>query len=212
MCCPVKKKTVSSRNLKKTWICGNILDLVKKQQNMYLLFRQSKVNQATYSRFKNFVTYRIRNAKFNYYSRKFDQFKSNTKESWRDINNILGRKKTISDNLFEVNIDDRLVTDPGDVANAFNLHFSTIGQRIGQSVRACANSHGEFLTGNYLSLFMFSYVTSSDVDQTFPSLKNKLTDINTIPNHVLKVISHIISPVLSVIFNNSISQGIYPVS
>ena len=43
MCCPVKKKTVSSRNLKKPWICGNILELVKKRQNMYLLFRQSKV-------------------------------------------------------------------------------------------------------------------------------------------------------------------------
>ena len=48
-----------------------------------------------YSRFRNFVKNQIRQAKINYFARKFKQFKGDCKSTWKQINSII-RPNTIN--------------------------------------------------------------------------------------------------------------------
>ena len=67
LCCPIRTKTLSPKNTTKPWISGEICANVKKRQNYYSLVRQNKMSQQFYSRFRNFVTNQIRQAKINYF-------------------------------------------------------------------------------------------------------------------------------------------------
>ena len=58
--------------------------------------------------------------------------------------------------------------------------------------------------------FFFATVAYKDVENYILSLKNKSSDITTVPAKVLKFVRIIISPVLSEIINDSFSQGIFP--
>ena len=47
-----------------------------------------------YARFRYFVTNQIRQAKINYFARKFKQFKGDCKSTWKQINSIIRRTES----------------------------------------------------------------------------------------------------------------------
>ena len=87
--CPIRTKTLSPKNTTKPWISGEICANIKKRHNYYSLVRQNKMSRQFYSRFRNFDTNQIRQAKINYFARKFKQFKGDCKSTWKQINSII---------------------------------------------------------------------------------------------------------------------------
>ena len=74
-CCPVKSKKMSYKDFLKPWITRDIKILIKKRQNLFLLFHNNKVSSQTYKRVRNYVSNKIRYEKNRYYGMKFDQFR-----------------------------------------------------------------------------------------------------------------------------------------
>ena len=72
---PVRTKTVPHRSLVKNWIGGQVLEKIKKRQNMYLLYRLNKVGHAAYKRYCSSVTSMIRKAKRTYFLKYFPSIK-----------------------------------------------------------------------------------------------------------------------------------------
>ena len=208
--CPIKSKTISVRSFNKPWIRGDILDNVKKRQNMYILFKQRKIGKVAFNRFKNFVTQQIRASKRNYYFQKFEDFKSDVRQSWKFINSVLGRRRLVGERNINLVVGDVVLTDECCVANTFNNFFSQIGKNISDSIPDNIHEPSTFMTGNYINSFMFSEILPSDVDCTIRSLCNKKVNVNSIPVNIIKRISYIISPVLASIFNRSVLHGIFP--
>ena len=89
LCCSIRTKTLSPKNTTKPWILGEICANIKKRQNYYSHDRQNKMSHQFYSRFKKFVPNKIREAKINYFARKFQQFKGDCKSTWKQINSII---------------------------------------------------------------------------------------------------------------------------
>ena len=176
---------------------------------MYILFRPGLISKIAYSRYKNFVTNKIRMSKRAYYKNKFEGFKSDIKSSWRCINKLLGRRNIGRSNTIHLQSNGHLLSDQRLVAEALNVHFSSVGRNISQSVRACTTSHLHFMRSNMLNSFMFSVISPSDVEKVIYSLKNKSVNTNCVPNSVMKKIAPIMAPILSVLFNKSVMQGIY---
>ena len=209
--CPIIKKSVSPKKLTKPWICQNILSLIRKRQNLFVLLKRNKVSKLAYNRYKNFVTKTIRDAKEKYFEKKFSDFKSDAKKTWKLINGIFRPGSYLkNDAIDHVIVNDVKIYDKYEMATAFNEYFVNIGSNIAQSVHSQPDDHKRYLRGNYPNSFYFSPVSSHEINSVICSLKNKQSSINCTPTKVLKYISKIIAPVLCHIINHSIQQGVFP--
>ena len=124
-----------------------------------------------YSRFRNFVTNQIRQAKINYFAPKFQQFKGDCKRTWKQINSIILpntiNKKNIINKICE---NDITYVTKHDISNVLNSYFVNIGKRISESMNAGPNDHYQYLKGNYINSLFFSPVSSADVEEIILSL------------------------------------------
>ena len=177
---------------------------------MYVLYRHGRIGKRAYSQFKNMVTNRIRNSKRTYYIDKFEGFKFDLKNSWKCINKLLGRKTAARNDSIKLRTGDQYLTNELAVAKAFNAQFSSVGSKISQSVRTCNVSPVNFLKGNFSNSFVFSSVLPTEVEKVIHSLKNKSCNIRCLPISALKSVAHIVAPILAVLFNKSITLGIFP--
>ena len=69
----------------------------------------------------------LRTAKRLYYEKKLNNVQSNTRATWKVLNEILNRSKRNSNRYSTFKADDREVTDPVEIANKFYSYFSSIG-------------------------------------------------------------------------------------
>ena len=210
--CPIKIKKISFKDLKKPWISNDIKILIKKRFNLYILYRTHKISYYSFTRYRNFVTSRIRDAKKTYYENKFTEFKHNARESWKIINSII-RNKTKSDPVIKkLIVDDITFEEPKDIANILNDHFSKVGSKIAQSFKSDINDHRKYLNNPKDSSFFFCPVLPQDVKIVILNLKSKKPSINSYGIDVLKYLSNVISPVLASLINRSVTSGTFPQS
>ena len=219
ICCPIKSRAVSPKFFKKPWISRKILKNIKKRQNYFTLYKQRKLSKENYSRFRNFVNNQIRTSKKEYYAKLFENYKNDTKSTWRAINKILNptkSKKPVS--IKKLLYKNETLTNNLDITNAFNDFFCNVGKEISESlhqnpqeIETVNCNHLTYLNdNNFMNSFYFNPCNSLDVISIIKSLKNKKSHINSIPVSVLKFISNLISPIISHIINKSIQASIFP--
>ena len=127
--CPVRIKKISTKDRKKPWINGNLKDLIKRRQNLFVLKKLGKISPVAYSRYRNFVTSSLRQAKKTFFANLFEKIKNHTKSVWSEINKILNPNKCLAkvNTIKAILLDNELNEDPHDIANAFNEYFCSIG-------------------------------------------------------------------------------------
>ena len=89
LCCPIKSKTLSNKDLKKFWITREILSNII---HYVALYCQNEIPKDFYTHLGNFVTGQIRRSKKDYYEHKFNAAKNDIKETCRIVNNIISTK------------------------------------------------------------------------------------------------------------------------
>ena len=213
--CPVRTKIVSPKDKEKPWVNSNLKFLIKQRERLFLIYKQNMVEESVYRNFRNSVNNKLKQSKKLYYQRAFHGVKSDVKKTWKILNRVL--KPTNSRTKSEIKkivVDNVTYTEPEEIANLFNDFFSTIGENLNNSMPQ-TNSSINDSTNNIptqLNSFFFSPITSSNVHQIILSFKNKSSDISTYSIRTLKYISDIISPVLSLLINKSITDGYFPKS
>ena len=109
-----------------------------------------------YSRFRNFVANQIRQAKINYFARKFQQFKGDCKSTWKQINSIIRpnriNKKDIINTICE---NDITYVTKHDISNLLNSYFINIGKHISESMNVGPYDHYQYLKGITMLIHYF---------------------------------------------------------
>ena len=92
----IVKKPVLGCKFKRPWLTNGLLKSIQKKHRLYKTYfkNPNQKNKKMFTHFRNKLTGLLRIAKNNYYSSVFDKIKSNTKEMWNQINDILGKRKT----------------------------------------------------------------------------------------------------------------------
>ena len=74
----------------------------------------------------------IKNAKKSYYLKSFTACDGNSRKTWEIINEVTGRKseKAI---INELEFEDKILTDPTEIAQGFNKFFAEIGPLFAQA-------------------------------------------------------------------------------
>ena len=152
----------------------------------------------------------IKQAKKRYFSDNLKVRKGNPRKTWNLINELTSRNTSKSTNILEIQVDNRTISSPGDMAEAFNDHFTNIGQVLAQEV-AAAEVNPEFYLSHTDKAF---HLKTPSLDVVFNLLRNidekKATGLDMIPSKLLKMAASIVTPSLTAIFTKSIITGIYP--
>lgn len=153
----------------------------------------------------------MRIAKSLYYTRKLEDIKSNTKATWRILNEVINKKRTKPKLPLSFKVDNGEISDPTEIANRFCNYFSNIGPNLAQKIQSIPNSHLNSLAGQFPNSIFLNLATKAEIIEISKSFQScKAPGYDKIPMSIIKQSINIISEPLTHIINLSITHGIVP--
>ena len=201
------------------WITGGIIASVQTKAYLYDQWKKTcKKNTPlgdenlylVYKRHREILCRTLKKAKKMYYSKKFELASGNVKKTWSLINELRGKKKTV-------------VTERREIANGFNLFFSSIARKLNSKVqlsRPVTKVTGENLLvdekftkyykckNRVMNSIYLSPCDEEEIIAIIRELENgKASDISI---NLLKKIGRQLSPHLTRFFNWFLENGVFP--
>ena len=202
-CCPIKTKIVTEKR-RKPWICKDLMFCINKKFELIKMYKNELITIDVLNEYKNKLDFALKLAKELYYLGKLINCNNNVKKTWKFINSF-SQSKNKSDLLLRLNDVNGLSVPTNNICDYINDFF----------INAVP-------INNNFSVFNLDYMKHSDytvylmpvvpdeIIKIVNSFPNKNTHINDIPVFVLKLVLLKISELLSYLFNECISEGIYP--
>ena len=153
----------------------------------------------------------IKQAKKRYFSDNLKASKGNPRKTWNLINELTSRNTSKSSNILEIQVDNRTVSTPGDVAESFNDHFTDIGQVLAQEVHA-AEVNPKFYLSHTDKTFCLKTPSLDVVLNLLRNIDEKKTTgpLYMTRKKLSKTAANIVAPSLTAIFRKLVITGIYP--
>ena len=105
----------------------------------------------------------------------------------------------------------RSLTEPQEIANAFNKYFVNVATDIQSSIRYSKNNFHDFLHPININSFFLNPTDEIEVKNIILSLNpSKAIGPNSIPTKILKLLINDVSSQLIELFNLSFSRGVFP--
>jgi hypothetical protein len=94
---PFKKVKTKKFSLRKPWVSNGLLKSINRKNNLYKKYLNNPCteNESKYKRYKNKLTNLLRNAKKIYYEEKIENAKTNMKDTWKILNEIVNHPKSL---------------------------------------------------------------------------------------------------------------------
>ena len=221
---------VSRRNrLVNPWITGGIIASIQTKCHLYTQWKKTCKkktplgDETLYLAYKNHreILYRaIKYAKKAYYSKKFDLAAGNIKKTWQLINELRGKRKT--DIKASFIIDSKIVTDRREIANGFNIFFSSIAKKLNLKVQSSRPSEtattGHLPDRKFVRYFKAKKRVMNSIYLS-PCYENEIISIiqelesgkaSDISVNVLKKCAGLLSRHISKFFSWFLENGVFP--
>lgn len=201
LCFPLKEKTVHSTNKTNKWITSGILKSRKTKLSLYKAQKNSScpVLKAHYKTYVSVYKSVIRMAKIMSNNAEINSAKNKTKKGWQVLRKELGTNQKPCDHLFSSD-------DPSKLASDFNSYFCNIASELTSNL----TGKGSLPKFNNNSFF-FNPTSSDEIIQIVKKRPpKKASGPDEIPDFLVKQVIEYISEILSFLFNNSFSSGIFP--
>ena len=207
---PIKRMRI--RNKQSPWITPAIRERMKGRKRLKILAMKTDDPNiwSGYKREKNSTNNAVKQAKAQYYCNHIERNAGNTREIWRTINSVTYRE-AITNTVTELKTKAKTATDPQEISELFNTHFSDIGPSLASNLPDCQNTFIEYVRPTNQASFKLKNVSNEAVLKLLMNLDvNKATGLDHIPGKLLKEAGPIIANSLSLIFNRSIDTAIFP--
>ena len=211
---PLRHKRTRGKSV--PWITPRIKELMRNRDyhKKQAIKHASQFHWEKFQTLRNKVNMEMRHTKSNFFHDKINDCSKSIdpKKTWTVINSLLG-KNNKSNNVSELSVNENVISDSKDLAEAFNDYFITIGPKLAAEYDndSCDNNETAInSTSHSRARFEFSPILVDSVASTLNGLKaSKATGLDKIPAKILKLSSNIIAPSLTFIFNLSLTTGIY---
>ena len=207
-CFPLMLKKISRKRNCKPWLTPEILKHVKYKSIRFKKCKLGLMSEADNRRVRNFVNGVVRKAKVKYLKSRFQGSMGDMRKTWNHIRKLVSfgdGKHTID----EINVNDSVISNHGDIARCFNDYFCSVASTIDNSLPVSDLNPLSYIDYNAHSLF-FDPVTINEIISTVMSLKNTKSKLNSISVKILKLCSPFLSYPLSLIINKSLHFGVFP--
>ena len=171
----------------------------------------SPFHRMMYKKIKSHVNINVKKCKAEYYSNLINMNKGNTGALWKTLNDIASRNSHSSPSCIEANRVSH--TDPKFIAKSLNDHFSSIGSQLASKIRNLYPNRNSIkqLSQFCENEFVFQPIEESYVYGVLNKLKtNKAVGLDKISARLLKDSSSIITPILTKLFNRSLTSSTFP--
>ena len=201
------------------WITSGIIGSINKKDHLYHKWKKtvSKKNKSGdltfYSQYKEFrkkLKGIISYAKKLHFFKKFENAQGNSKETWKIINEIRGKKKSNPKPSFIIN--GSLVQDRRSIANGFNGYFTSIAATLNNCEYGIPilslPKFTDYMGPSVSSSIFLSNCSCNEIKEIISEMVNgKSSDI---PIVILKRCSALISPILTQFYNSFMDEGLFP--
>ena len=209
---PLVQRKRHKNKIKNPWITVGILRSIKKRNKLYKSYisNPSESNFDRYKKYRNSLNGTIRTSKQMYFSNELEKAEGNLNATWNTINRMINKNKP-GNNPDNLKINDKEITNPAEIAQAFNSFFTNIGPELASKI-SCNNKHfTEYLSKPNDNTMCFIPTDQHEILKIVKFLKpKKSTGHDGISTKLLKqIIPNIVLP-LEHIFNLSLSTGCCP--
>ena len=214
---PYREQTVNYKKVRQErWLTGGLINSINKGKKLYTKSIKSTATKQDIKKYNdyNLVLRKVkRYAKKKYYLDRCIEFKANTRELWKRINQVIGRNSDKSTCINELKTENLLITRQKDIANELGKFFSTVAEIYAKKTpisKKDSNYYLSLILKSDKSIFMTA-TSSQEIEKLIDKLPNKKSSgYDNIDNILLKSIKNEIVHPLSMIFNESINQGVFP--
>ena len=144
--------------------------------------------------------------------KKFEYAKNDLKATWNLLNEVINNKKSKSSLPLSFKIDDKLTSDPMDIANGYCKYFTNIGPNLANKIPMTNTSFSSFLTNNTNdSMNVLKPTSTAELEEICQNFKSqKAPGYDNLSMHVIKSSFSLISEPLKDIINLSFAKGVFP--
>ena len=151
--------------------------------------------------------------RIDYYKNKCLEFRNNSKKLWDMINKISGKNNDKTSIIDYIKVDNIEYYDRVGITNNLCKYFANIGENLSSKIPKSNKSINEYLAKikrNEKSLFLRP-TSEQEINRIIEKLPNKNSSgYDNISNILLKKLKFPLLKPLNIIFNKSISSGIFP--
>ena len=205
---PIKRKKVKSNLINAPWITPEIKKLYQEKILTIYLHKRGLIQKRQFVVYKNALNWVINRVRRKYYHEKFESSKTNSKKTWSNVNQLLGRGRR--ETVRRIVTEDGRIVEGSSLADHFNLFFTSIVSRITESLPREIN-FDYFRPIDHVPQSCFLMPTDEvevvEILRGMPNKGNSLTDIKP---SILMLISDIMGKVVAYLYNLSILNGMYP--
>ena len=212
---PYKKLTSKEiRTNDKPWISSELIKMIKIKNKLFYRKKRQPDNlniKRLYNIFRNRVNRELIKSKKEYYSKYFEDNKTNSKKIWEGIKSIININKSKNNTISQLKVNEKSIDDPIEIAKSLNDFFVNVGPKTEQSIPHNPITKPEnYLTNKNQVDFFIEHISNEEILDTINNLESKSTGPQSIPVDLLKLIADLIVLPLCKIINNSFSSGIFP--
>ena len=207
-----KKKIKLNRNKHpiNKFMTKGLLKSRKTKLNLAKKSNQSAENRAIYVNYRNLYNSLIKIAKAIFYRESIESANGDSKKIWETINDACN-KKPKSSVIDKLEINGRVSTNESEIANEFNRHFASIGERVSDFIPKSNINFRDYLPQPCNNSLFLEPVSPGEVLEIIMNMGKKHSlDVNDIPFKVIQHVSTDIMKPLSHAINLSIEKGVFP--
>ena len=192
-----------------------ILKSVKTKSRLYNVFlrKPSHERESNYKSFRNKLTCLVHVARKNYYDNKLDKARSNLKQTWKILNEVINRRvaKSLCPRSFMKNVME--ISNPTDIANNFCDYFTNIGPNLASKIPSTNSSLKDFLSSSLSESISLQPLMVGELNNIVKSFSaNKAPGHDNISIKIIHQSFQNIAQPLVTIINTSLSTSVFPES
>ena len=125
------------------------------------------------------------------------------------IKHVINKKRNVktSDKFIQ---NDKIITDPKEIAKGFNNYFVNIGPGLASKINLNATSYQSYLPESFNSAFFLQPMYENEIKKIACQLKEGAAGNDGISPKYLKCVSEVIAYPLTRIANLSFEEGVFP--
>ena len=104
------------------------------KHKLFKQYKSGNINFDVYNSYKNNLCHKIKNTKKTYFCKMFENCKNDSKKTWKTITSILSNKRKIESHIVLTGDNDEDICDSLEIANKFCNFFSTIVDRLDETI------------------------------------------------------------------------------
>ena len=210
------------KHKKSKWITRGLLRSIRFRDNIYKKIKLTNPASREYETLRiNLKTYNkilrtsiLCAAKKQFLAYTFEKYKSDIRNTWKSINEVLSKKGNKNTSPTSLNVNGNEITNTSEITNMFNKFFTNIGNELANKINySGTKDFTYYLRNRQNQKFTLNEVNEQTVTRIIENLPAKNScGYDEISSIFLKRITTSIIKPLTIVINQVLNQGYSPIN